>query len=151
MTMRSALASRAPSLRWAAHILGYGALLALATFLLELADYRHRMMVWSTGFYVLVTAIGFAALGFWLGHRLTARPAPPFTVNQAAIDALGISTREYEVLQHLAAGDSNKHIARHLAISLNTVKTHVARLYEKLEVTSRTQAIARARELSIIA
>ncbi len=50
----------------------------------------------------------------------------------------------------LAAGHANKVIARRLDISPNTVKTHVARLYEKLEVASRTQAIGKARALDIL-
>jgi DNA-binding CsgD family transcriptional regulator len=50
----------------------------------------------------------------------------------------------------LAAGQANKEIARALGVSPNTVKTHLARLYEKLGVTSRTAAIAQARALGIV-
>jgi DNA-binding NarL/FixJ family response regulator len=137
--------------RWLSYALGYGAALGLAAFLLDLADYRHRMMMMSSQFYVIAIAVGFAILGGWIGHRLTARPTSQFVQNQQAIDALGISARELEVLGLLAEGCANKLIARRLAISPNTVKTHVARLFEKLDVTSRTQAMARARSLQIIA
>jgi DNA-binding NarL/FixJ family response regulator len=54
------------------------------------------------------------------------------------------------VLQLLAAGQANKEIARTLALSPNTVKTHLARLFEKLEASSRTAAIARGRALGLI-
>ena len=64
--------------------------------------------------------------------------------------ALGISGRELEVLHALAAGQANKEIARSLGVSPNTVKTHVARLYEKLEAKRRTDAVARARALGIL-
>ena len=64
--------------------------------------------------------------------------------------ALGISGRELEVLQALASGQANKEIARTLGVSPNTVKTHVARLYEKLGAVRRTDAVARARELGIV-
>jgi ATP/maltotriose-dependent transcriptional regulator MalT len=96
--------------------------------------------------------LAFACLGGWIGHRLTARGrADGFVVNHAAIAALGLSQREVEVLGLLAEGCANKVVARRLGISPNTVKTHVARLFEKLEVASRTQAIARARELGVVA
>ena len=91
------------------------------------------------------------AFGIWVGNRLTARPRQAFARNDAAIASLGISARECEVLEMLAAGHANKVIARRLDISPNTVKTHVARLYEKLEVASRTQAIGKARSLDILA
>jgi LuxR family maltose regulon positive regulatory protein len=61
-----------------------------------------------------------------------------------------LSERELEIVQLLATGLSNKAIARHLDISLNTVKTHTKNAYSKLEVGSRTQAIAKAQELGLI-
>jgi DNA-binding NarL/FixJ family response regulator len=54
------------------------------------------------------------------------------------------------VLQLLAAGQSNKEIARQLGVSPNTIKTHVSRLLEKLKARRRTEAIARARELGML-
>lgn len=61
-----------------------------------------------------------------------------------------LTEREGEVLRLLAAGLSNQEIAEKLVISLSTIKTHITRIYAKLNVTSRTQAIVRARELRII-
>ena len=57
-----------------------------------------------------------------------------------------LSDREREALRWLATGASNKAIARHMGLSPNTVKTHLKRLFEKLAVGSRTEAVARARE-----
>lgn len=132
-------------------IIAYGLALALLTLLVEWMDWRHATRDWSTSFYVLCVALLFAALGIWLGNRLTPRPrTAPFARNQAAIASLAISTREVEVLDLLAQGCPNKVIARRLAISPNTVKTHVARLFEKLEATNRTEAIAKARALDIL-
>jgi DNA-binding CsgD family transcriptional regulator len=114
-------------------------------------DFRHLMHQWSTEFYVLCVALLFAAFGIWLGNRLTPRPrGPDFVLNAAAIAELGISARELEVLRHLAEGASNKLIALRLDISPNTVKTHISRIFEKLETTNRTEAIAKANRLDLL-
>jgi DNA-binding CsgD family transcriptional regulator len=63
---------------------------------------------------------------------------------------LGISEREYQVLKLVAGGQSTKEIARQLELSPNTVKTHLSRLFEKLEARRRTEAIQKARELGLI-
>lgn len=128
----------------------YGFALSALVFLLEWLDFKQSVQHWSFEFYVACVAIVFVFLGIWIGNRLTAKPRVGFARNAAAVASLGISAREVEVLEMLAAGFANKVIARRLDISPNTVKTHVARLYEKLEVTSRTQAINRARELDIL-
>jgi ATP/maltotriose-dependent transcriptional regulator MalT len=86
-----------------------------------------------------------------VGARIfRAPPLAPFDGNPRALASLGISPRELTVLQHLAAGQSNKEIARALGVSPNTVKTHTARLYEKLGASRRTDAVARARELGLL-
>jgi DNA-binding NarL/FixJ family response regulator len=132
-------------------VIGYGLALAALSLLVEWMDWRHATQKWSTSVYVLCVALLFATLGVWLGNRLTPRPrSSPFARNDQAIASLGISAREVEVLDLLAEGCPNKIIARRLAISPNTVKTHVARLFEKLEAANRTQAIARARALDIL-
>ncbi|RYD41475.1 MAG: response regulator transcription factor [Sphingomonadales bacterium] len=128
----------------------HGIALAAAAFLLEWLNYKHVVHRWSTEFYIVCVAVLCVALGIWAGNRLTARPRQAFLRNDAAIAALGLSARECEVLEMLAAGHANKVIARQLDISPNTVKTHVARVYEKLAVASRTQAVRKARSLDIL-
>ena len=61
-----------------------------------------------------------------------------------------LSGREHEVLRLVAAGKSNGQIASELYVTVGTVKSHLNNLYRKLEVSSRTQAVARARELKLI-
>jgi DNA-binding CsgD family transcriptional regulator len=134
-----------------AHIVLYGTAIAALALLLDWLDFRHAMHRTSTGFYVVCVALFFAALGAWLAHRLTPRARRVgFARNAAAIAALGVSPRELEVLDQLASGAANKVIARRLGISPNTVKTHVARLLDKLEASTRTEAIAKARALDLL-
>ena len=130
----------------------YGAGLALAAFALQWLDYQHTVRLFATELYIILIAIGFTVLGLWVGARLTSgRATSEFTANTAALSALGVSAREHEVLQLLAEGLSNKEIAEKLFVSPNTIKTHVARIYEKLAVSRRTQAVRKAKSLQLIA
>lgn len=132
-------------------ILTYGLALGLGATLLGWLEYRYATRIYSPEIYVALIAAGFVALGIWVGRSLTpAAPAGDFIRNEAAIRSLGLSPRECEILALLASGQSNKEMARALAISPNTIKTHVARVYEKLEVARRVQAIEKARWLRLI-
>jgi DNA-binding CsgD family transcriptional regulator len=130
----------------------YALALALGAALLQWLEYRYVTRAFSTEIYVALLASGFIALGVWAGRRLTpaAAPGEGFVRNEAAIRSLGLSPRECEILERLASGASNKEMARALGISPNTVKTHVARIYEKLEVQKRMQAVEKARWLALI-
>jgi LuxR family maltose regulon positive regulatory protein len=79
------------------------------------------------------------------GEAMTPSPHPP---RQPLLEPL--SWRELEVLRHVSEGISNQEIANRLIISTGTVKTHIHNILSKLNVQSRTQAIARARELGLI-
>jgi LuxR family maltose regulon positive regulatory protein len=61
-----------------------------------------------------------------------------------------LSTREVEVLTLLADGHSNRAIAGQLFITVDTVKRHISHIFSKLGVGSRTQAMARARDLGLL-
>lgn len=115
--------------------------------------------------YVGAIALLFTGLGIWLAHKLTkpriekvlverrvvVTSSPDFVLNEAERLRLGISQRELEVLQLVAEGLSNRQIAERLFVSLNTVKTHSSRIFEKLEVRNRTQAVDTARRVGLIA
>jgi len=130
----------------------YGLALAAGAFALQWLDYQRLARTHVGDAYIALIAIAFMGLGVYLGIRLFAAPAPGATTdgNPQAQATLGISERELEVLRELAAGRSNKEIALRLNVSPNTVKTHVARLFEKLGAKRRTDAINRARELGIL-
>ena len=72
------------------------------------------------------------------------------TIDQIKIKELGISNREYEVLELIGKGHSNLEIAQLLFISESTVKTHVSNLLSKLNAKRRTQALTNARAQGIL-
>ncbi len=129
----------------------YGMLLAAGTLALQWLDYQRFARFHSSDITLALVAGAFLAIGVAAGMWMLRRPpTQPFDGNPQAVDSLGISPRELAVLHELAAGRSNKQIAAALHVSPNTVKTHVARLYEKLGASRRTEAIARARALGIL-
>ncbi|GCC52842.1 helix-turn-helix transcriptional regulator [Chryseotalea sanaruensis] len=106
-------------------------------------------------FYLGVVATIFTAVGIWTGLKLTRTKTKvvvqtEFTFNEIELNRLGISKRELEVLTLMAQGLSNQEIADKLFVSLNTIKTHSSNLFLKLEVNRRTQAIQKAKALSLI-
>ncbi|HET8691703.1 MAG TPA: response regulator transcription factor [Steroidobacteraceae bacterium] len=133
-------------------VLSYGLALAAGTLALQWFEYRFWARTHAMELYVGLLAAAFLGLGVWVGARLFARRAPAvdFEPNERARESLGITDRELDVLRLLAAGRSNKEIARQLEVSPNTVKTHVARLFGKLGAGRRTAAVRSARELGLI-
>ncbi len=130
----------------------YGFALAIGAVLLQWLEYQIWARTHAGTIYVALIAAAFLGLGIWIGRRLF-RSEPrssQFVLNVRAQSSLGITERERQVLQLLADGRSNKEIAARLGVSPNTVKTHVARLFEKLQVGRRTEAIQLARELGLV-
>jgi two-component system, NarL family, response regulator LiaR len=139
-------------------IIIYGLSMAVLLGVLKYAEYRYFVRDIPLEMYIGIVALLFTAVGIWAGLRLT-RPkiiqqiveSPViFQLDETNLQKLGISRREYEVLELLAAGHSNQEIADKLFISMSTVKTHVSNLLAKLEASRRTEAIARAKKLRII-
>jgi DNA-binding CsgD family transcriptional regulator len=130
----------------------YGVLLAAGALALQWLDYQRLARAHSGDIYIFLISLAFLVLGVFIGARViggTARRAA-FDGNPKAQAALRISARELAVLKEIAAGRSNKEIARNLNVSPSTVKTHVARLFEKLDAKRRTDATHKARELGIV-
>ena len=132
-------------------ILVYGAVLVVGAFALEWLEYKFLARSLDLPALVGVLAVAFAAMGVWLGVSLTRRRQPgEFERNDTGLKAMGITEREFAVLELLAAGQTNKEIAKSLHLSPNTVKTHLGNLFGKLGVARRTAAVQRARELRFI-
>lgn len=136
-------------------ILKYGIAMAALIVLLKIVEYRYFVFGDLTAeFFVGFIAALFTGLGLWLGWKLTRRTVvvrdPDFVPDPAALEALGISKRELEVLELIAQGLSNREIAEKLFLSPHTVKSHSSSLFVKLGARRRTEAIKRAKELGVL-
>jgi DNA-binding CsgD family transcriptional regulator len=149
-------------------VLLYGVVGGVLIAALKLVEYRFLVLEHSLEIYGGIVALLFAALGIWLGLKLTRTketvvikevPVPvevpvstsgPFAVNTARLEQLGITPRELEILEAIAAGLSTREIAGKLFVSENTVKTHSSRLFDKLNAKRRTQAVQIAKEAGLI-
>jgi DNA-binding CsgD family transcriptional regulator len=143
-------------------ILVYGILGGFLIALLKFVEYRYLVVEHSLEIYGGIVALLFSVLGIWLGLKLTRThetvvvrevPVPvtgPFARNETRLEQLGITPRELEILEAMAAGLSNREMAERLFVSENTVKTHTARLFDKLSARRRTQAVQRAKEAGLI-
>jgi DNA-binding CsgD family transcriptional regulator len=143
-------------------VLLYGLLGGLLIALLRAIEFRYLVLEHSIEIYGGLVAVVFVTLGIWLGLRITGRkerivvrevtvPAPAnFTLNAAKLEAIGMTKRELEILELIAAGLSNKEIAERVFVSENTVKTHSSRVFEKLGAKRRTQAVQLAQEMGLI-
>lgn len=146
-------------------VIVYGASLALMLLLLRWLELRFLILDHATDIYTGAIALIFTGLGIWLALKLVKPkketiviekeifvPAEKeFVRNEAELEKLALSRRELEVLQHMAEGLSNGEIADKLFVSLNTVKTHSSKIFEKLDVKRRTQAVEKAKRIGLIA
>lgn len=90
-----------------------------------------------------VLAVG-AGRSFWSGAAGDALSAPLDSGSMA-----GLTSRELEVLELVSLGRSNREVADELSVSIQTVKTHLQRMYRKLGVGNRVQALCEAQRLGL--
>lgn len=125
-----------------------------------------RFLFFSNSFhlFVLFLAILFTGLGIWIAKQISKpqiqtviveKPIyidkdEAFEVDFIELKKRRISKRELEVLSLIASGKSNREIADQLFVSVPTIKTHIANLFEKLEARRRTQVIEKAKRLRLI-
>ena len=102
-------------------------------------------------YFMALVAIVFLAIGLFINRKYQNQTTlKNVEIDFQKIEALGLSKREYEVLQEVAHGLSNKEIADKLFVSESTIKTHVSNVFVKLNAKRRTQAIQISKELHII-
>ena len=147
-------------------VIFYGAALAGILILLKWLEFHFVIMDHSFEVYIGAIALTFTGLGIWLAIKL-AKPKTKtiiiekevfitksetgFIPDEKRLSKSGISKREWEVLSLMSEGLSNQEIADRLFVSLNTIKTHSSRLFEKLDVKRRTQAIEKGKRLGLLA
>jgi NarL family two-component system response regulator LiaR len=147
----------------------YGISLAILLFLLKWLELKFLILSHSMEVFIGAIAIIFTSLGIWLAIKLTKpkvvmvekevviekeifiREEQAFVQDEKQLQEIGLSKREMEVLLLMAEGLSNNEIAERIFVSLSTVKTHTNRIFEKMDVQRRTQAIEKAKRLKIIA
>lgn len=140
----------------------YGLIGGMLIALLKIIEYKHFVRAYPTEVYGGLIALIFTAVGIYLGLRWTRRrdvvvtrtvlvnTAGPFVLNAEKLEELAITQREHEVLGLIAEGLSNREIGERLFVSENTVKTHSSRLFQKLDVSRRTQAVQKGKDLGLI-
>lgn len=159
-------------------VIGYGLVGGVLIALLKLVEFRFLVLESSLEIYGGIVAVLFSVLGIWLGLTLTrvketvvVREVPvevhvpvevpvevrvhvpsatPFARDVQRQEQLGITSRELDILEAMAAGLSNREIAERLFVSENTVKTHAGRVFDKLSARRRTQAVQLAKEAGLI-
>lgn len=134
-------------------VLLYGAAGGALIALLKLIEYKHFVHAYPGEMYGGLVALIFTAVGVYVGLRWT-RPKEVAAVKPVPsaekLKELGITPREHEILLLIAQGLSNREIGEKLFVSENTVKTHSSRLFDKMDVSRRVQAVQRGRELGLI-
>ncbi len=153
---------RTPEVRTAFYyqIALYGIGMAVLLFLLKWLEWRFLITHHALDIYIGLLAVLFTLLGAWVARQLSrhiiiekevlVHREIPFERDEAVLEKLQFTNREWEVLRLLAQGKSNAEIADQLFISLSTVKTHASNIFLKMEVKSRAQAMEKAKRLRLI-
>lgn len=137
--------------------------MAILLLLLRWLEFRFLVLEHQYEIYIGIIALLFLLFGIWLANKITKPKVKTivvekeirvamenFVLNETELQQRNISKRELEVLTLMAKGLSNQEIAEQLFVSLNTIKTHSAKLFEKLDVKRRTQAVETAKKLQLL-
>jgi two-component system, NarL family, response regulator LiaR len=140
----------------------YGLAGGVLLVLLKVLEYQYLVRTYPGEVYGGLIAVVFSALGIYFGLQWTRSrevtvirevrvpEGGPFVLDTGKLKELGITPREHEILGLIAEGLSNREIGERLFVSENTVKTHSSRLFDKLGVNRRVQAVLKGRELGLI-
>jgi len=136
----------------------YAAVGGVLIAVLKLIEYKHFVHAYPAEIYGGLIALIFTALGIYFGLRWTrpkevvvVREVPArFVLDAQKLKEVGLTAREHEILGLIAEGLSNREIGERLFVSENTVKTHSSRLFEKMQVNRRVQAVQKGKDLGLI-
>ncbi len=142
----------------------FGLALAILFFIVQWMEIRFLLFSNNIQIYILLIAILFTLIGIWIAGRIRTPKVETlviekpvfvattshFEIDQNELFKRKISKRELEVLHLMAEGKSNQEIADELFVSLPTIKTHAANLFEKLDAKRRTQAVETAKRLRLL-
>ena len=132
----------------------YAIILAAVLIVLKISEASFLFRRLSVEYYLSIIAVIFLVFGIWVGSKKQVKGSEESTLDPEKLNdrltELGMSKREYEVLQKLAEGLSNKEIGEALFVSENTIKTHMANIFSKLNAKRRTEVINIAREKGIL-
>ncbi|MGZ7032395.1 MAG: response regulator transcription factor [Thermoanaerobaculia bacterium] len=143
-------------------VLLWGAAGGVLIALLDVIEYKHFVHEYSSGMFGVLVALIFTAIGIYLGLKWTrakqvvvvkevpGRAGGPFILNETSLRDVGLTQREHEILGLIAQGMSNREIGEKLFVSENTVKTHSSRLFDKMQVNRRVQAVQKGKDLGLI-
>lgn len=132
-------------------ILVFSLLILALILLFQISTYSIQSGNLKIEFAVAIIAIVFLIVGIFINKRSLHKTAiNTKEINHQKIKDLEITSREYEVLQAISEGLSNKEIAAKLFLSESTIKTHVSNLLVKLNAKRRTQALQIAKVYQII-
>lgn len=143
-------------------VLLYAAIGGVVIALLKVIEYQHFVRAYPAELYGGLVSLIFTVAGLYLGMKwnrpketvvvkeVRIREGEPFVLNAGKLKELGITQREHEILALIAQGLSNREIGEKLFVSENTVKTHSSRLFDKMSVSRRVQAVRKGQELGLI-
>ena len=132
-------------------IFSFTALIVALLLLFQLSKYSLVYNNIRAELIITIIALIFLLIGLYINKRRNQESTPNATsIDKEKIDVLEISKREYEVLELISKGHSNKEIADQLFLSESTIKTHVSNLLVKLNAKRRTQAVKIAQSYKIL-
>jgi DNA-binding NarL/FixJ family response regulator len=142
-------------------IIGFGLLILCLLIFFKIAEVNFMKGDVRLELIVAVAALVFFFVGLYFNQRSNNQPPvsgkqesqEPTTrpdIDYAEIKKLGLSNREQEVLEKMAAGLSNQEIAQALFLSESTIKTHVSNILFKLDAKRRTEAVKIARDKKLV-
>ena len=132
-------------------ILIFSALIVALLSLFQLSKYSYVSGDISIEIIIAAIAIVFFFIGIYINKKGARKKVTAIgEIDKKKIEQLGLSSREYQVLQEISNGLSNKEIAGKLFLSESTIKTHVSNILIKLDAKRRTQAIQKAKMYNIL-